>query len=100
LALLSGLYLTTGGVRKLTETTWTAKLVAGCEMDFVTSVGVVALTCPGVDYTRLRPLPVVQPWEGSPGPVGGWMAEKLNPVERSGRPQSGIRVRLVPDGND
>ena len=26
------LHLTTGGVRKLTETTWTVKLVAGCEM--------------------------------------------------------------------
>ncbi len=66
----------TGGVRKLTETTWTVKLVADCEMDFVTSVGAVALACPGVDYMRLWSLPVMQPWQSTPDPVGEGMAEK------------------------
>ena len=69
-----GLLALPGRVRKLTETTWTVKLVAGCEMDFVTSAGAVALACPGVDYMRLWPLPVVQLWESMPDPVAGRMA--------------------------
>jgi hypothetical protein len=76
LLFLAGLRLTTGGVRRLTDTTWTAKLVAGCEMDFVTSVGAVALACPGVDYMRVWPLPVVHPWFEKPDPIDGWMAER------------------------
>ena len=42
----------------------------------MTSAGAVALACPGVDYMRLWPLPVVQPWESTPDPVDGWMAER------------------------
>jgi hypothetical protein len=79
LLLLAGLALP-GRVRKLTETTWAAKLVAGCEMDFVTSVGAVALACPGVDYMRRWPLPVVQPWQETPDPIDGWMAKRLSPA--------------------
>ena len=49
------------------------RLVAGCEMDYHTSIRAVALACPGVDYMRMWPLPVVQPWESTPDPVeGGW----------------------------
>jgi hypothetical protein len=44
-----GLLALPSRVRKLTESAWTAKPVAGCEMDFVTSVGAVALACPGVE---------------------------------------------------
>ncbi len=53
LLFLAGLHLTTGGVRKLTETTWTVKLVAGREMDFVTPVRAVAMACLGIDYMRM-----------------------------------------------
>jgi hypothetical protein len=60
-------------------------LVAGCEMDFVTSVGAVALACPGVDYMRVWPLPVVQPWEGTPDPIEGWMAERGGTVLAASR---------------
>ncbi len=77
LLFLAGLYLTTGGVRKLTDTIWTVKVVAGCEMDFLTSRGVVALACPGEDLYRLWPLPVVHPWFEDPDPIGGWIAERL-----------------------
>ncbi len=76
LSLLASMYLMTGGVRKLTDTIWTGKLVAGCEMDFRTSVGVVALACPGEDYFRLWPLPVVHPWFEHPDPRDGWIAER------------------------
>ncbi len=70
------LYLTTGGVYKLTDTVWSAKLGARCELDFHTSIGAVALSCPGVDYMRLWPLPVVQPWSENPDPIRGWIAEE------------------------
>ncbi len=83
LLFLAGLYLTTGGVYKLTNTAWTVKLPAGCEMDFRTSVGVVALACPGVNYMRVWLLPVVQPWESTPDPVEGWMAERGGAAEAS-----------------
>ena len=75
LLLLASLALP-GRVRKLMESTWTVRLVAGCEMDFVTSVGAVALACPGVDYMRVWPLPVVQPWQETLGPIEEWMAER------------------------
>ena len=47
LLLLAGLALP-GRVRRLTETVWTVRLVAGCEMDYHTSIHTVALACPGV----------------------------------------------------
>ena len=56
LLFLAGLHLMTGGMRKLTDTTWTVKLVAGCEIDYHTTIGAVALACPGVDYMRVWPL--------------------------------------------
>ena len=74
--LLAGLALP-GRVRKLTETVWTVRLVAGCEMDFVTSAGAVAVACSGVDTMRVWLLPVVQPWQSTPDPVEGWMAERV-----------------------
>ncbi len=69
------LYLATGGMYKLTDTIWTAKVVAGCEMDLLTSRGVVALACLGEDLYRLWSLPVVHPWFEDPDPIGGWIAE-------------------------
>jgi hypothetical protein len=48
--------------RRLVEGVWTVKL-AGCYLDYHTPIHAVALACPGVDYTRLWPLPVEQPWQ-------------------------------------
>ena len=73
---LADLFLTTGGVRKLTDDIWTVKLIRGYEMDYHTKIGAVALACPGVDYMRVWPLPVVQPWESTPDPIEGWLAER------------------------
>ena len=67
-------------MRRLTETVWTVRLVAGCETDYHTSIRAVVLACPGVDYKRLWPLPVVQPWQSTPDPIEGWMAGRLDPV--------------------
>jgi hypothetical protein len=66
----------TGGVRKLTEDIWTVKLIKGCEMDYHTSIRAVALACPGVDYMRLWPLPVVQPWQRTSESARGRLAER------------------------
>ena len=49
-------------VERLTEGVWTVELSRGCSLDYHTS-GALALACKGVDYTRLWPLPVEQPWE-------------------------------------
>jgi hypothetical protein len=79
------LYLATGGVYKVTSTVWAAKVVVGCELDFWTSRGVVALGCPGVDFYRLWPLPVVHPWFEDPDPTNGWIAEEQGaPAGRGG----------------
>jgi hypothetical protein len=75
LLLLAGLALP-GRVRRLTETVWMVRLVAGCEADYHTTIGAVALACPGVDYMRLWPLPMVQPWQSTPDPAWGWLAER------------------------
>ena len=69
-----------GRVRRLTETVWTVRLVAGCEMDYHTSIRTVALACPGVDSMRVWPPPVVQPWQSTSDPVEGWMAERKGAV--------------------
>ena len=43
---------------------WRLKLAAGCELDYhVAPVSAIALACPHVDYIRLWPWPMVQPWE-------------------------------------
>ena len=83
LAPLAGLALP-GRVRRLTETVWTVRLVAGCEMDYHTPIQAVALACPGVDYMRVWPLPVVQPWESTPDPIDGWVAERGGAAEAAG----------------
>jgi hypothetical protein len=50
------------------------KLINGCELDFfhdtsLQPVFTVALACPRVDYIRLWPLPIKQPWsEETPAP--------------------------------
>ena len=44
-------------------------------------MGVVALACPKMDYMRLWPLPVVQPWQSTPDTIEGWMVERLGPAE-------------------
>ena len=65
----------------LTEDVWTVELVAGCELDYHTTKHTLALACPDVDYMRLWPLPVIQPWEeveeprpqhGQPARGGTW----------------------------
>jgi hypothetical protein len=44
----------------------TIKLVAGCQLDFfdrtIQPNNTLVLACPGKDYVRLWPLPVMQPW--------------------------------------
>ncbi len=49
--------------RKLTEDVWTVELIR-CGIDYHTKAHTLALACLGLDYTRLWPLPVIQPWEG------------------------------------
>jgi hypothetical protein len=39
---------------------WTANLVGRFFLDYHVSIHAVALACPGIDYMRLWPLPVVQ----------------------------------------
>lgn len=46
---------------KLTEKVWTVELVADCALDYHALERALALACPGVDNTRLWPLPVIQP---------------------------------------
>ena len=53
--------------RRLTQGVWTLTLTGGCYVDYHTPA--VALACPGVDYMRLWPLPVKQPWQETPDPL-------------------------------
>jgi hypothetical protein len=72
-----------GRTKKLTEEVWTLELVADCALDYHASGRALALACPGVDYVRLWPLPVIQPWEepqepsrlqhGQMATVGTWI---------------------------
>ena len=61
---------------KLVEGVYT--LQAGkCFVDYHTSIQSVGLACPGVDFTYLWPLPVMQPWPDptdTPEPGPGWYA--------------------------
>ena len=63
--------------RRLTEDVWTIKLVARCHLDYHTPIHAVALACPGVDYIRLWPLPVTQPWWDPTDTEPGWYAWTL-----------------------
>ena len=48
------------------------KLVADCELDYhVAPVNAIALACPHVDYIRMWPWPMVQPWEEQVSPRWG-----------------------------
>jgi hypothetical protein len=57
LALLTALLATR--VDKLTDNVCTLYVVGGCYLNYHASIQAVALACPGVDYIRLWPLPVV-----------------------------------------
>jgi hypothetical protein len=70
--ILAGLLLASK-VEKLTDGIWTVEL-GRCSLDYHTSVRTFALACPGMDYIRIWPLPVVKPWEEPerlPGPRSG-----------------------------
>ena len=75
------------GAEKHTADIWTIRL-RDCYLDYHhTSIDAFALACPGVDYTRLWPLPVVQPWPDptdKPEPWPGWYAGKLAPSNIEG----------------
>ena len=47
---------------------------SGCYLDYHTPA--VALACPGVDYIRLWPLPVTQPWWDRTDTELGWYARR------------------------
>ena len=62
-----------GTAEETIEGVWTVRL-RSCYLDYHTNIHAVALACPGVDYIRLWPLPVTQPW-GDPTDTGpGWYA--------------------------
>jgi threonine/homoserine/homoserine lactone efflux protein len=63
-------------VDKLTENVYTIKLVGGCYLDYHV-----------VDYMRLWPWPVRQPWSDPtdwPEPSQGWYVEILDPASLGG----------------
>ena len=85
LALLAILLL--GGLlasrpRELVEGVWTVDTPGGCALDYHTSAKALALACPGVDYVRLWPLPVEQPWEEPE------RAPERGPVEKMAGPMT------------
>jgi hypothetical protein len=51
--------------RTPTEGIWTLTLT-GCHLGYHASIHAVALACPGVDYLKVWPLPVDQPWQETP----------------------------------
>ena len=54
-------------VDRFTNDVWRVKLVARCEVHYhKPPISAVALACPGVDYLRLWPLPMKQPWDERP----------------------------------
>ena len=55
--------------RQLTEDVWTVELVGDCYLDYHSNIQAVALACSGVDYLKLWPLPVEQPWQEAPDPL-------------------------------
>ena len=42
-------------------------------LDYHANIHAVALACPGVDYIRLWPLPVEQPWQETLDPLPDWL---------------------------
>ena len=64
--------------RKLLESVYTIQ-AGKCYVDYHATIQAVALACPGVEYIRLWPLPVVQPWPDptdKPEPWSGWLARR------------------------
>jgi hypothetical protein len=63
-------------VDRLTTGVYTLKLIGGCYLDCHVPIQSVGLACLGVDYIRLWPLPMVQPWpDPTDWPEGpGWYA--------------------------
>jgi hypothetical protein len=49
-------------------------------LDYQARIQAVALACPGVDYIRLWPLPVKQPWGDPTDSLPGWYAGRLGPA--------------------
>lgn len=49
----AGQAMLSGRVEELTEGVWSVELVGDCYLDYHTSIRIVALACPGVDYIRL-----------------------------------------------
>ena len=50
-----------------TEDVWRVRLVARYELHYhKPPISAVGLACPGVDYMRPWPLPVIQPWDERP----------------------------------
>jgi hypothetical protein len=51
-------------------------LTSGSYLDYQANIHAVALACPGVDYIRLWPLPVTQPWWDPTDTGRGWYARR------------------------
>ena len=58
---------------RYSEGVWTLKLAGNCDLDYHANIHALALACPGVDYLRLWPLPVEQPWQETPDPLPDWV---------------------------
>jgi hypothetical protein len=78
--LLLAALLAASTVHRLTGDGWSLELVYRCYLGYHASIQAVALACPGVDYTRLWPLPVTQPWNYPPDMPPGCYAGKLTPL--------------------
>ena len=57
-----------GTAEESIEGVWTVRL-RSCYLDYHANIHAVALACPGVDYIKLWPLPVEQPWQETPDPL-------------------------------
>ena len=53
---------------RFSDDVWTLHL-KDCDLDYHIPIRSIALACPGLDYMRLWPLPVEQPWQETPDPL-------------------------------
>ena len=75
IALLAGVLVCR--IERLTDDAWTVDLPGHCDLDLYTSVGALALACPGGDLFRVWPLPVEHGWaepEDTVRPAAGQLA--------------------------
>jgi hypothetical protein len=63
------------------EGVWSLELVGRGYLDYHASIQAVGLACPGVDYMRLRPLPVRRPWPDPTDWPEGWYADRLDALK-------------------